>query len=72
MTKDLITYTKIKCKCLNCTLHFVLYAWQKPNYKASNLFCPSCGQNEGHFAVWTEEVEGHISQEVPGNAIPVN
>lgn len=65
-------YTRVKCKCLNCTLHFVVCAWQDNHYKASNLYCPGCGQHEGHFAVWTEQVEGQISQEVPGSATPLN
>lgn len=63
-------YTRVKCKCLNCTLHFVVCTWQSEHYKAGNLYCPGCGQHEGHFAVWVEQVEGQISQEVPGNAEP--
>jgi hypothetical protein len=64
-------YTKIKAKCLDCSLHFVLCSWHPDRHSAKSLFCPGCGQHQGDFLVWTEQVSGFISQEVPGNASPL-
>ena len=66
------TYTRIKAKCLNCSLHFVLCSWHPERHTAASLFCPECGQHEGQFMLWTERVSGAVVQEVPGNAIPLN
>ena len=65
---DEATYTKIKAKCLNCSLHFVLCSWYPERHTAASLHCPECGQNAGEFLVWTERVSGSVVQEVPGNA----
>ncbi len=66
------SYTRIKAKCLNCSLHFVLCSWYPQRHGASSLYCPECGQHEGQFMVWSELVQGAVAQEVPGNAAPRN
>ena len=66
------TYTKIKAKCLGCSLHFVLCSWYPERHNAMSLYCPECGQHEGQFIVWTERVYGSVVQEVPGNATSYN
>jgi hypothetical protein len=68
MTMSDATYTRIKAKCLNCSLHFVLCSWYPERHSAKSLYCPECGQHQGQFIVWTERVSGSVVQEVPGNA----
>jgi hypothetical protein len=65
------TYTKIKAKCLNCSLHFVLCTWYPERHSAASLHCPECGQHSGEFLVWSERVFGNVVQEVPGDAAPI-
>ena len=65
------TYTRVKAKCLLCSLHFVVCTWQPESHSAATLFCPECGQHEGEFSVWSEIVADHIAREVPGNATPI-
>jgi hypothetical protein len=64
------TYTRVKAKCLGCSLHFVLCTWHPERHSAQSLYCPECGQHEGQFLVWTECVPGVVGQEVPGDAMP--
>jgi Zn finger protein HypA/HybF involved in hydrogenase expression len=64
------TYSRIKAKCLNCSLHFVLCSWHPERHSAKSLYCPECGQHEDEFMVWIEDVAGAIVQEVPGAAVP--
>ena len=61
-------YTRIKAKCLDCSLHFVVCTWTPERHRAESLYCPECGQHQGHFILWKEEVNGAILEEVPGNA----
>lgn len=66
------SYMRIKAKCLACSVHFVVCSWHPDRHNAKTLYCPECGQHEGHFMVWTERVSGAIAQEVPGNAAPLD
>lgn len=64
-------YTRIKAKCMQCSLHFVICSWYPERHSAKSLHCPECGQHEGAFMVWSERVDGSVSQEVPGAAVAV-
>jgi hypothetical protein len=64
------TYYRVKAKCLVCSLHFVLCSWHPERHNAKSLHCPECGQHEGQFLTWQEQVTGTVGQEVPGNAKP--
>jgi len=65
---DAIGYWRVKAKCLNCSLHFMLCTWKPARHCAASLFCPECGQHNGNFLVWREEVpSGVIYEEVPGH-----
>ncbi|NDZ12028.1 hypothetical protein [Variovorax sp. WS11] len=64
------TYTRLKAKCLLCSVHFIVCTLQPERHSAATLFCPECGQHEGAFMLWSEDVVGGIAQEVPGNATP--
>lgn len=70
MSANDASYTRVKAKCLHCSLHFVLCSWSPERHNAKSLYCPECGQHEGQFMVWTEHVTGHVAAEVPGNAVP--
>ena len=37
-------------------------------HKPSRLFCPECGQHEGDFLAWREDVKSEIYHEAPGQA----
>ena len=63
-------YSRVKAKCLGCSLHFVLCTWHPEQHSAKSLYCPECGQHEGQFLVWIERALGVVGQEVPGNATP--
>ena len=65
------TYTRIKAKCLRCALHFALYSLRPEEHTAESLHCPACGQHQGEFMLWAEQVNGFIFQEVPGDATPI-
>jgi hypothetical protein len=65
----MLMYTRIKAKCLDCTLHFTLCTWFPQRHHAGSLHCPECGQRRGHFLVWSEQVAGQIYEEVPGAAV---
>jgi hypothetical protein len=60
------TYTRVKAKCLDCTLHFVLCTWHPERHSPLSLHCPECGQHRGRFLVWREPAVGSICAEVPG------
>jgi hypothetical protein len=60
-------YTRVKVKCLICALHFIVCSWHPERHDANTLYCPECGQHDGRFMVWREDVEGLIYSEVPGN-----
>jgi len=62
------SYTRIKAKCCDCQLHFVLCTWYPQRHNRSTLYCPECGQQSGRFVVYCEGVSGPIYAEVPGNA----
>ena len=59
-------YTRLKAKCLDCDLHFIVYTWNRDKHSRKTLHCPECGQHAGNFATWRDEDAGEISQEVPG------
>lgn len=68
MDDDGETYTRIKAKCMACSLHFVICTWYPENHTEQSLYCPECGQHQGRFLVWREKVTGFIFNEVPGHA----
>jgi hypothetical protein len=64
---DYVGYWRIKAKCLQCQLHFLLCTWKPNQHDGSTLHCPECGQHSGQFIVWREEVPGGmIFKEIPG------
>jgi hypothetical protein len=64
-------FTRVKAKCLECCLHFVVCTLHPDRHSAASLHCPECGQHRGGFLVWSEAADGFICQEVPGAARPV-
>jgi hypothetical protein len=65
---DNINYWRVKAKCTNCALHFVICTFRPDTHSAASLFCPECGQHRGQFLVWREPVQNEcIFNEVPGN-----
>lgn len=62
------SYTRIKAKCCDCQLHFVLCTWYPQRHNCSTLHCPECGQRSGQFVIYCEGVSGPIYEEVPGQA----
>jgi Zn finger protein HypA/HybF involved in hydrogenase expression len=66
--KVIAHYTRVKVKCLKCSLHFLICTVHAGRHLESNLRCPECGQHSGAFCVWSEIVEGLISDEIPGNS----
>lgn len=52
----------IKCKCLNCDLHFTGYSFRaswRPRH------CPECGKL-GPYVIWTGDSNRFIYELVPG------
>lgn len=60
--------TRIKVKCCDCQLYFVLCSWFPKKHNRNTLHCPECGQCSGHFVIYCEGVSGPIYEEVPGKA----
>lgn len=54
----------IKCKCMNCSLHFAVYSWNEEWLPVS---CPECNVKPARFMVWKETSPDFIFQHVPGN-----
>ena len=65
-------YTQLKCKCRECGLHFVVCTWKPESHASTTLYCPECGQHDGKYMLWAEEIEGDIFSLVPGNAEPIS
>jgi len=61
------TYTRIKAKCKECGLHFVVCTWYPDRHTAEKIYCPECGQ-QGNYIIWHEKVKEMIYNEVPGDA----
>lgn len=61
-------HTQVKCKCSRCQLHFIICTWTPDLHTPDKITCPECGQREGAFAVWVEEVSAPICTVVPGRA----
>lgn len=59
-------YWRVKAKCMQCSLHFLLCTWSPEQHSASTLHCPECGQHAGNFMVWREQAPGYIFETVPG------
>lgn len=64
------SYSLIKCKCLNCSLHFVLCTWQPELHSRDSITCPECGEKNGNLIVWKQNTFGFIFELVPGNSKP--
>ena len=61
-------FVKVKAKCMNCGLHFVLCTVEPERHGAATIHCPECGQHRGYFMVWQEvPKEILICQLVPGH-----
>ena len=60
------SYTMLKAKCLRCSLHFIVCTDFPGRHSPGTLICPECGQKEGAFLTWYQEVFGFIFQSVPG------
>jgi DNA-directed RNA polymerase subunit RPC12/RpoP len=61
-------YSLIKCKCMNCSLHFIICTWHPETHTRESITCPECGNKKGNFIKWRETVFGFIFELVPGNA----
>ncbi len=61
-------FAVIKAKCLACSLHFLLPTWDPERHTNDTLHCPECGQHDGAFLVWRDEVHGFIFELVPGRS----
>ncbi len=61
-------YTQYPIKCLECGLHFTVHTEYPESHTLDTLYCPECGQHNGHFLMFKAEVEGFIFQYVPGAA----
>jgi hypothetical protein len=61
-------YTRLKVKCLNCSLHFILCTSTPERHDATSIYCPQCGHHDGQFMLWAERVSGLISNDVPGKS----
>ena len=70
--KDAATYTQYRVKCGECGLHFIICTDHPEQHAVTTMYCPECGQHNGRFVVWQDEVEGFIFQAVPGDALRVN
>ena len=68
IAKTTANFTIKKIKCLQCQLHFMICTWEGDRHNASNIFCPECGQHQGHFIIWVQKQLGFIFQQVPGRA----
>jgi hypothetical protein len=62
------TFTMLKCKCLQCGLHFALCTWYPDRHSGSTIYCPECGQRGQGMLLWQEHVNQPISETVPGGA----
>lgn len=62
-------HQQVKCKCLKCGVHFVVCTWHAEKHATESLHCPECGQHEGLFCLWREDVPAPICTVVPGAAM---
>jgi hypothetical protein len=65
---DRTDFTMLKCKCLQCGLHFMLCTWYPERHSDATIICPECGQRGQGLLVWQEHVKQPISETVPGGA----
>lgn len=61
-------HQQVKAKCLVCNLHFLLCTWTPDKHATESLYCPECGQHDGLFCLWREDVPAPICTVVPGRA----
>lgn len=61
-------HTQLKIKCRKCGLHFIIATWHPENHTRKDIICPECGQKEGLYAIFSEEVALNICEVVPGTA----
>ena len=47
-------------KCGACGLHFNVYSWYPDRHTAKTVYCPECGQHEGHFVHWRKLVREQV------------
>ncbi|SHN73505.1 HNH endonuclease [Bradyrhizobium erythrophlei] len=59
-------YTMLKAKCLHCSLHFIVCTDFPERHSHATLICPECGQQQGAFLIWHQQMFGFIFQSVPG------
>ena len=59
-------YTQLKTKCMQCGLHFVICTDRPALHTADTITCPECGQKDGAYLLWAEQIEGMICELVPG------
>ena len=62
-------YQQIKIKCFRCGLHFIVCTEDPGRHSAATIHCPECGQAEGEFVLWRENVPGFIFEAVPGDVV---
>ena len=61
-------HTQLKIKCMGCGLHFIICTEEKGRHSNETIYCPECGQREGRYIMWSEEVHNPIYTVVPGTA----
>jgi hypothetical protein len=59
----------LKAQCLACSLHFLLCTKSPESHSGETLHCPECGQHDGTFLTWIDEVKGFIFELVPGRSV---
>jgi hypothetical protein len=55
--------------CNHCGLHFNVYSWLPERHRAEIIWCPECGQHDGHFRHFRaciSELAGQLDPGHPG------
>jgi len=61
-------HIRLKAKCLDCGLHFIVCTWYQEKHSKETLHCPECGQHDGDFLTWAEAIAEPIWGTVPGQS----
>ena len=65
-SKEEESFTTIySVKCIKFGLHFNIYTWHPEKHNVSSIFCPECGQHEGAFLLWRNDISDPIFRHVP-------
>ena len=61
-----MAYYRVKLECLRCLIRFTILTDQIDRFQVDNVTCPCCGTQHSGFALFREQVEGQLADEVPG------